>query len=102
MQNKFLNLLVAEAGIPQDKVVEILKKRKGSDLFIPQIFLEEFPDNLDEIIKVYCTVYKSQVADLSQKDIPRDIIALIPREVATQNNIVPIDRAGNNIIIAVV
>ena len=100
MQQKFLSYLVETKILTQSDVDKIVKDNKDSKSFIVQNILAAFPEQSNAILKAYSHTYQGQVADLASMDIPSNIIDLIPREVATQSKVIPIDRAGNNIIIA--
>ncbi len=54
----------------------------------------------DKLLSVFCKHFGVVAAPLADKDIPRDIIELIPKDIAQKYRVLPIDRAGNNIIVA--
>lgn len=54
----------------------------------------------DALLAVYAQFYEVQVAKLQDMEIPQNIIQLVPAEVAEKSRLIPIDRAGNNIIVA--
>jgi type IV pilus assembly protein PilB len=60
--------------------------------------LQLLPD--DQIVELFSKFYRVPKTNLSEMEIPRPIIDLIPREVALKHRVIPIDRAGNNIILA--
>lgn len=53
-----------------------------------------------ELLGIYSNYYRIPKAYLSNMDLPKNIIGLIPKEFAIKHRIVPIDRVGNNIIVA--
>jgi type IV pilus assembly protein PilB len=57
---------------------------------------------LDEktILNIFSRHFKIPKAHLDEMDVPRAILDLIPKELAARLRVIPIDRAGNNIIIA--
>ena len=54
----------------------------------------------DALLAIFCKHYGVVAAPLADKDIPREIIELIPKDLAQKYRVLPIDRAGNNIIVA--
>jgi type IV pilus assembly protein PilB len=54
----------------------------------------------EKLLDGFSKYYKVPKANLPEMDIPRGIIDLIPKELAEKHRVVPIDRAGNNIIVA--
>ena len=55
----------------------------------------------DKLLEALGRFYRVPVAaDMGEMDIPRQIIDLIPRALATKHRVIPIDRIGNNIIVA--
>ncbi len=55
----------------------------------------------NKLLAAWAHCHKLQIADLDAMDIPPDIIQLIQDQVARQARAIPIDRVGNNIIVAV-
>lgn len=54
----------------------------------------------DQALDLFSKFYRVPKTNLGEMEVPRGIIDLIPREVALKHRVVPIDRAGNNIILA--
>ncbi len=52
------------------------------------------------ILEVFSKYYRVPKAALGEMDIPGAIITLLPKDLAMKHRVVPIDRAGNNIIVA--
>lgn len=53
-----------------------------------------------KVIEAFGAAYRMPIANLSERDIPQNIIDLIPKEIATKYRVIPIERAANNIILA--
>ena len=53
-----------------------------------------------QILEIFSKFYRLPKAKLEEMEVPPPIIALIPKELAVKHRVLPIDRAGNNIIIA--
>ena len=54
----------------------------------------------DQLLEVFSKIYNIEVTKLGKMDIPLNIIKLIPGDMAEKFRIIPIDRVGNNIVIA--
>jgi type IV pilus assembly protein PilB len=54
----------------------------------------------EKVLEIFSKFYRVPKTNLGEMEIPRGIIDLIPRELALKHRVVPIDRAGNNIILA--
>ncbi len=53
-----------------------------------------------KILMAFGAAYKMPVTNLLEKDIPANIIELIPKEIAARHRVVPIERVANNILLA--
>ena len=60
--------------------------------------LEIIPE--DVLLDTFAKFFRVPKASVAEMDIPRSIIDLIPKELALKHRVLPIDRAGNNIIVA--
>src|SRR5262249_32923573 len=54
----------------------------------------------DKVLDAFSRFYRVPRSSLAEMDIPRAIVDLIPKDMAQKHRVVPIDRAGNNIIVA--
>jgi len=52
------------------------------------------------LIETLAQVYACPVVHLEDRDIPQNIIELVPKDVATKMRVVPIERSANNLIVA--
>lgn len=52
------------------------------------------------LLDIFAKHLKIQKVDLTKMDIPQAIIELIPKDIVTKFRVIPIDRAGNNIFVA--
>jgi type IV pilus assembly protein PilB len=78
---------------------EVLARTKNVLLVHALIRLKAADSN--KLLAAWAHCHKLQIADLDAMDIPADIIQLIQDQVARQARAIPIDRVGNNIIVAV-
>ena len=80
-----------------DKAVNLSREKK-----ISLMHAIEMLNQVDEsrLLDIFAKHLKIQKVDLTKRDIPKSIIELIPKDIATRFRVIPIDRAGNNIFVA--
>lgn len=93
-------MLEEHAGIPEEifkKAVAIAEKNRSSILGALEATTE-----VDEsvLLDIFAKYYQTPKVKLSEMDIPTSIIGIVPKSIAQEYRIVPIDRAGNNLVIA--
>ena len=54
----------------------------------------------EKLLDAFSKYYRIPKTNINQMDVPKGIIELIPKDMALKHRVVPIDRAGNNIIVA--
>jgi len=54
----------------------------------------------EQLLDTIAKYYRVPKTNLGEMDVPRSIIDLIPKDLAQKHRVIPIDRAGNNIIVA--
>lgn len=54
-----------------------------------------------ELLKLMASYYKVSHLDLGDKELSLEIVHLIPKAVAQQHRVIPIEKAGNNLIVAI-
>ena len=52
------------------------------------------------VLDIFSRFFKIPKVQLGKMDIPKSIIELIPKDIASKFRVIPIDRVGNNIIVA--
>jgi type IV pilus assembly protein PilB len=90
--------LLKQAGLNPSDIAKILERAAQTS---PLGAIEESKLMTEEqALGLFSKFYKVTIANLEKMDIPRNVIQLIPTDVATKARIIPIDRVGNNIIVA--
>ena len=100
MSDPFKNLLVAGGHLSEEDFHAAVKRSQKDQISLMHAIellalIEE-----DKLLSIFCKFYGVVAAPLADKDISREIIDLIPKDLAMKFRVLPIDRAGNNIIIA--
>jgi len=92
--------LLVDAGLQPKVLEEATKKSQAEKITLMHAIelLNGLPEN--QLLDVFSKFYGVQVAHLDGMDILPSIIQLVPRDIAAKSRLIPIDRAGNNIIVA--
>jgi type IV pilus assembly protein PilB len=100
MSSPLKNFLVGQNHVGEadyDRAEAKAEKEKISVMHAIEM-LQILPE--DKVLEVFSKFYRVPRSNLGEMDVPRAIIDLIPKEMAQKHRVVPIDRAGNNIIVA--
>nr|MBP6218717.1 type IV-A pilus assembly ATPase PilB [Oligoflexales bacterium] len=54
----------------------------------------------DQILDIFSRFYRVHKVNLAKMDIPDAIISIVPKDLAQKYRLIPLDRAGNNLIVA--
>lgn len=100
MSSSFRAKIVQDTGIPAAKFDEALRLCQEQNISIVAALISLKLSEPQKILQTFAEHYNIQVADLDNMDIPENIITLIEPKVAKKLRVIPIDRAGNNIIVA--
>ncbi len=93
-------ILEKEGGLSKTAFVDALEIAKNQTISLFAAIEKQniVPEKI--LLGIFARFYKTSIVDLDEVEIPRKIIDLIPRELAQHLRILPLDRAGNNIVIA--
>ncbi|NRA64396.1 MAG: Flp pilus assembly complex ATPase component TadA [Pseudobacteriovorax sp.] len=100
MKTSFKDIVTGKLKVSPEtyKEAEQLARKKNTLVVHTLISLGAAEERL--LLAAYSHCYKVKVANLDAMDIPNNIISLIPHNIARQSRIIPLDRVGNNIIVA--
>ena len=100
MSNSIKQFLLQNAHLSPEQYVKAshLAKKHGVTLMAAVENLKLMSE--DEALTAFARYYRVPKSNLGEMEIPRSIIDLIPRDLALKHRVIPIDRAGNNIIVA--
>lgn len=96
----FYNSLISKLSIDKKALEKAMRVAKKEDRSLIHVIIQMELANSEKVIEVYSKCYGVKYADLDSMDIPQNIIQLIPSELAKKFQLVPIDRVGQNIIVA--
>ena len=100
VNKKLGELLVEKALVTQKQLDEALELQKDKGGLIGEILVELKYTTEDDIAKMLTAQYGFAYLPLSNYEIDQSLINLIPERVARQYCLIPIDKIGNNLTIA--
>ena len=83
MEKVFIDSAINSLGISSESIAQL--KNKNNPLI--QELIIAHPEKSQSIIELYCKVFRVQFVDLSSKDIPQNIISLIPKDLANNGSL---------------
>lgn len=100
VNKKLGELLVEKALVTQEQLDEALELQKDKGGLIGEILVELKYTTEDDIAKMLTAQYGFAYLPLSNYEIDQSLINIIPERVARQYCLIPIDKIGNNLTIA--
>ena len=97
----FIEQVMRDLGISNEQLQEAQNLARAKSILLVHALIRLKFANPVQMLNIFGTCYGFEVTDLDSMDIPQNIIDLIPPEIATKMKIIPIDRAGQNLIVAV-
>lgn len=94
------SMLEKEANFSAEQYKQAANSAQKSGISLMHAVEEMGTINENVILDVFSRFFKIPKVQLGKMDIPKSIIDMIPKEIATKYRVVPIDRVGNNIIVA--
>ena len=99
-QDKLGELLVREKLISLDQLKRAKDSQNKSGDRLGSILVKEGFIKEQEYTNFLSKIYKTPAVDLSELELDPEISKLIPRDVCDKHCIIPINRAGNSIVVA--
>ncbi|MEK6564558.1 MAG: hypothetical protein AABZ65_05990 [Candidatus Omnitrophota bacterium] len=100
VNKKLGELLVEKTLVTQEQLDEALELQKDKGGLIGEILVELKYTTEDDIAKMLTAQYGFAYLPLSNYEIDQSLINIIPERVARQYCLIPIDKIGNNLTIA--
>ena len=102
VSRKLGELLIREEMITREELDEALKKKSNSNRFLGEILVEMDCITEEELIGFLVRQCRIPHLKLSNFQISSDIAELIPAEICEEHKLIPIDKLGNLLTIAMV
>jgi hypothetical protein len=102
-QTKSLPQLLLEQGkVSREQLEEALKKQKETGAFLGEILVDEKIIDESSFLSFLAKFCKIPHLSLLDYLIDKDIIGLIPKEICLKYRVLPIDKMGSNLTVAMV
>jgi len=100
MSGSTTDILKSQLGLT-DQQLSDAEERSAKDgvSFMHALELQNYVPE-EKLLDVFSKIHKRPKTNLGAKDIPANIIALVPADIAQTYRVIPIDKAGNNVIVA--
>lgn len=101
MLRQFHDIAINQLRVDPKIMAEAEALARTKNVLLVHALIRLKASDSNKLLAAWAHCHKLQIADLDAMDIPSDIIHLIQDQVARQARAIPIDRVGNNIIVAV-
>jgi hypothetical protein len=95
-------LLLSEGQVTREQIEAAMEKQRQTGRFIGEILIEDRvieENTLISFLAKHCRIPHLSLLDYL---IDKDIVALVPREICLKHRLLPIDRLGKNLTVAMV
>lgn len=99
-QQNFKNAIISKLGVTPDVYTKAEKLAQSNNILILHALIRLRAADTKHLLAFYANINQIRVANLDEMDIPADILKLVPNDIARKARIIPLDRVGNNLIIA--
>ncbi|HHN46242.1 MAG TPA: type II/IV secretion system protein, partial [Planctomycetes bacterium] len=102
-QRRMLGEILVDMGLiaQEDVDAAIQEQMAGNNKRLGEILIEKKLLQPADVTMALAEQHQMEVVDLDGLDIPREILEIIPRDKARQLKIIPIDRQGNMLTVAI-
>ena len=101
MVDQLEKLLIVHGGIDSQQYADAQARAINEKISLLLSFEQLELIKEDRLLQIFSKYYRIPKTNLRDMDVPESIIKLIPKELAYRLRVIPIDRVGNNIIIAI-
>lgn len=101
MNKQFKETVIKKLGVPPATFQKAEDLAKSEGILVVHALIRLSATDPKNLLAAYSHIFKVRVANLDSMDIPPTIIRLIPSDIARKSRIIPLDRVGNNIIVAI-
>ena len=95
-----LKLIQEKLGITPDVMLSAVESAKKNSILLHTALENMGVINNSKILEVFASLYGVKPVSLDKIDISSDVLRLIPKKMAEDFKMIPVDRNGNNIIVA--
>src|SRR5580698_1055980 len=101
-EDESITQILADVGlISPAGLVQLKEQSKATNKGVVQILLETGRLKEMDITKALASQFGLEVVDLNKYQIPPDVFALVPRDLARQWKVLPVFKRGNQLTVAI-
>lgn len=100
LYEKFKEAVIAHLGISSTQLSAAEALAHSEGILIVHALIRNKVADENHLLNIYAKIYQVKIAQIDAMDIPSNIIKIIENEIARKNKIIPLERVGNNLIIA--
>ncbi|MER3446431.1 MAG: type IV-A pilus assembly ATPase PilB [Candidatus Dadabacteria bacterium] len=100
MSSRFGDILVKEEVISLDQLKAAIEEQKQTGKRLGETLLKLGYINEYELVAFLSKQYRVPAINLDEFEIAPDVLKLVPRESAVKHGLVPINRSGSNLVVA--
>ena len=100
MSVELQKLLAQKLGVEQETIKTAIEKSQKDGLLLHSVIEKLKITTNTKILDTFASIYGVNKIHLETADISPDIVKLLPKKLAEDYKVIPIDRAGNNLMVA--
>lgn len=100
MSSRFGDILVKEEVISLDQLKTAIEEQKQTGKRLGETLLRLGYINEYELVAFLSKQYRVPAINLDEFEIAPDVLKLVPRESAVKHGLIPINRSGSNLVVA--
>ncbi|MCM8791808.1 MAG: GspE/PulE family protein [Candidatus Omnitrophica bacterium] len=101
LKEEIIQIILESKHITKEQLEEAILLQQRSKLPLRKILIDQKLINEEDLLSLFSQKLSIPVLHVIRYKLNSEIISIIPEEIATRYNIVPISRIGNNITIAI-
>src|SRR4030095_4374700 len=99
-KNSVGQILKAMGAVTDAQIQKALEFAKANSLKIGEALVKTSACNQQAVSRALAKHWRLPLADLAQHEIKKEYIAMVPKEIAIENSIVPVTRKNGNLVVA--
>ena len=98
---KTQDFLVNQLGLSLEDSVKIEEQSRKERITLMHAVENSGKADVAKVLEAFAEFFKVPKVDLTDKEVDKSIIELIPSDLATKYRMIPLEKAGNNVVIAI-
>ncbi len=102
MARKLIGEILREHGkVTEEQITKALERQEISDEALGRILFDMGSVTDGDVLEAWSEQLGAPIVDLSQIEVPDDVIAKLPREVAEKHHAFPVEFKGDALVLAI-